>query len=253
MRDLLRLLGAETIKLKHSGVLWLATAGTLLTNLMLAVIPFNAPVVAEFLEMDPLAGWEGWIRFHYLGILPMLLPMFLVILCALSVHTETRASAWKLLYALPVPKAVIYLSKLLVIAGVFALAHLLFMVLMVLIPLAIGHGFPSPFPAGLLWKLAAGTIVGCLGILSLVYLASYFSRSFVLPLAVGILGFVLAQLIADYNLDGTYFPFSWPAQAIEGLFQNSPVATPLALSLLCAVLLALGGMWLARRDRTKRL
>ena len=66
-------------------------------------------------------------------------------------------------------------------------------------------------------------------------------------------GFVLAQLIADYSLDGTYFPFSWPARTIEGLFQNTPVIKPLALSLLCALMLGAGGMWLAGRDRTKRL
>jgi hypothetical protein len=252
MFEFSRFLKAEAIKLKFSGVFWLATAGTLCTNLIMAVIPFNFPIISEYLEMAPLDSWEGWFRFHYLGILPMLLPMFLVILCALALLTENRTKSWKILYALPVPKAVIYLSKLLIIGAVFAFSHLLFMALMVLIPLLIGHSFPTEaLPIALLFKLAGGTILSCAGILSLVYLASYFFRSFVFPLALGILGFVIAQLIQDYNLGGLYFPFSWPAMTVDAIFKGEPVADLFLICLVFTAGLLLLGSWLANRDRTK--
>jgi hypothetical protein len=252
MRDFLRYIQAETLKLKHSGALWLATAGTVFTNGMMAVIPFNFPIVSEYLEMAPLESWEGWIRFHYLGILPMLLPMYLVILCALALLMENRSKSWKMLYTLPASKAMVYMSKLKVVAVVFTFSHLLFLVLLVLIPFLTGTSFTSSeVPFYLLFKLAFGTVVSCMGILSLVYLISYFSRSFVLPLAVGILGFVLAQLIEDYNLGGAYFPFSWPRLTTQSIFQGGLDWTTLGIDILFLTAVTLLGFTLANRDRTK--
>lgn len=252
MPDFFRFLRAELIKLKHSGMFWLSTAGTVFTNLMMAVIPFNFPIVSEYLEMDPLGSWEGWIKFHYLGILPMLLPMYLVILCALALLMENRAGSWKLLYALPAQKAVVYLSKLKVVALVFAFSHLLFLVLLVIIPFLTGTSFTSTgVPAPILLKLAFGTIVSCMGILSLVYLISYFTRSLVFPLAVGILGFVLAQLIEDYNLGGSYFPFSWPTLTINSIFQGEMAWTTLLVSIGFMTVVTFTGVILANRDGTK--
>jgi hypothetical protein len=252
MPDFFRFLRAELIKLKHSGMFWLSTVGTVFTNLMMAVIPFNFPIVSEYLEMAPLGSWEGWIKFHYLGILPMLLPMYLVILCALALLMENRASSWKLLYALPVPKAVVYLSKLKVVAMVFAFSHLLFLVLLVVIPFLTGTSFAGTgVPAQMLLKLAFGTIVSCMGILSLVYLISYFTRSLVFPLAVGILGFVLAQLIKDYNLGGAYFPFSWPTLTIDSVFLGGMAWTTLLVSIVFLSVVTFLGVILANRDRTK--
>jgi len=252
MLDFLRFIQAELIKLKYSGVLWLSTVGTLFTNLMMAVIPFNFPIVSEYLEMNPVESWEGWIRFHYLGILPMLLPMYLVILCALSLLTENRSKSWKMLYTLPASKSIIYLGKLKIVALVFTFSHLFFLSLMVIIPFLVGPSFISDeLPVAFLLKLAFGTIVSCMGILGLVYLISYFFRSFVLPLAVGILGFVLAQLIEDYNLGGAYFPFSWPALTIDSLFQHQSAWWFLLVSLLFFVAITMLGALLARQDRTK--
>lgn len=252
MPEFFRFLRAEIIKLKYSGVFWLSTVGTVFTNLMMAIIPFNFPIVSEYLEMDPLGSWEGWIKFHYLGILPMLLPMYLVILCALALLTENRAGSWKFLYALPAPKAMVYLSKLKVVALVFAFSHILFLILLAIIPFVTGASFTNTgVPANLLLKLGFGTIVSCMGILGLVYLISYFTRSLVFPLAVGILGFVLAQLIEDYNLGGTYFPFSWPAIAIDSIFQKQLPWNTLLTSLGFLALVTLIGSFLANRDRTK--
>ena len=252
MPEFFRYLLAELIKLKYSGMFWLSTVGTVFTNLMMAIIPFNFPIVSEYLEMDPLGSWEGWIKFHYLGILPMLLPMYLVILCALALLVENRSNAWKLLYALPVPKALVYLSKLKVVALVFAFSHLLFLILLVIIPYLTGTSFTNTgLPAFLLLQLAFGTIVSCMGILSLVYLISYFARSLVLPLAVGILGFVLAQLIEDYNLGGAYFPFSWPSLTIDSVFRNEMALDTLLISLLFLSVITFIGTILANRDRTK--
>ena len=252
MPEFFRFLRAEIIKLKYSGMFWLSTAGTVFTNLMMAIIPFNLPIVSEYLEMDPLGSWEGWIKFHYLGILPMLLPMYLVILCALALLMENRSNSWKVLYALPVPKAVVYLSKLKVVSLVFAFSHLVFLILLVLIPFLVGTSFTNTeLPAFLILRLAFGTLLSCMGILSLVYLISYFSRSFVMPLAVGILGFVLAQLIKDYNLGGAYFPFSWPSLTIDSIFQHEMAWGTLLVSILFLAVMTFVGAILANRDRSK--
>ena len=252
MLEFFRFLWAELLKLKYSGMFWLSTVGTVFTNLMMAIIPFNFPIVSEYLEMDPLGSWEGWIKFHYLGILPMLLPMYLVILCALALLMENRSNSWKLLYALPVPKATVYLSKLKMVALVFAFSHLFFLLLLVIIPFLTGTPFTSDgLPVLLLLRLGFGTIVSCMGILGLVYLISYFTRSLVFPLAVGILGFVLAQLIKDYNLGGSYFPFSWPSLTMDSIFQNEMAMGTLLISMLFLAVVTFIGVILANRDQTK--
>ena len=145
----------------------------------------------------------------------------------------------------------IYLSKLKMVALVFTFSHLLFLILLVLIPLVTGTSFDSPLPTLLLLKLALGTLVSCMGILCLVYLIAYFTRSLVFPLAVGILGFVLAQLIEDYNLGGSYFPFSWPILTIDSIFQDRIDWGTLFISLLFLTVVTLLGSILANRDRTK--
>ena len=57
MREFRGALWAEIIKLKYSGVLWLCTVGTFFTNLMMAIIPWQFPMVSEYLDIDPLASY----------------------------------------------------------------------------------------------------------------------------------------------------------------------------------------------------
>jgi hypothetical protein len=193
--------------------------------------------------------WDQWIQFHYMGIAPMLLPMYLVILCALSVLMENRASNWKSLFSLPIPKSIIYVAKLMVVLMVFAGSHLLYVVVFSAIPHVLGLEFiGTSIPLLYLVKLYLSTIIASLGILGIVFLFSYFVSSFVFPLALGIIGFVLAQLMMDNGISPELFPFAHPTLATNLLLEKGYVSFHILVYsaiyfLLFTVVGALNGGW----------
>ncbi len=239
----------ELIKLKRSGIFWLSTVGSVLTNLIFIGTALLLTVVdSELITGNAMESWTSWINFHFSGILPMLLPMYLVILCALAVNQERRNRTWKVLALLPVQPPMIYLSKLLIVTLVFALSHLIFVVLMVILPYVFQFSWISESaPFGRVLLLFGSTVLTSLGTISLVYLVSYFSKNFVLPLAVGILGFVLSQLLHDNGISAWYFPFALPIEAMDEIAATSTF--PLTLSFISVgffILLILLGMQQAK-------
>ncbi len=253
MHNYFSALRSEIIKLKNSGVLWLASVGTVITNLIIALIAFNLTKYNDVAIDDPLANWKTWIQFHYDSVLPMMLPMFLVILCALSVLSENRMKMWKVLYTLPISKSMIFLSKFKVISLVYALSHLLFVLLMLIIPFLSNVSFLSQsVPIRTVLLLFVTTILSSLGILGLVYFTSYFSKSFVLPLAIGIVGFVIAQLMRDYNMENYFFPFSIPSLSIDSILTGNGISTfSYVNSLVLLTLFLVLGFRMADMDNSK--
>ncbi len=244
-----RLIYAEILKLKNSGILWLATLGTITANMLIAFMAMFLPKVSiddQSIDVS-IEGWIPWVEFHYNSIGNMLLPMFLVIICALSILMENRNNSWKHLYSLPVAKGKIYLSKLLVITGVFFLSHLLFVVIMIIIPFTLGLELNlSDMEWGIVVQLYSHTIVASLGILALVFFVSYFSNSLVFPLAVGIMGFVLAQLLNDYDLNASFFPFSLPSLAHSySLEDDGSIIPTMLVSVLYFVIISFIGSKMA--------
>lgn len=217
----------ELMKLKRSGVLLLSTVGTLISNILFTGTALALDSVdTTIIKSVPLQSWATWIGFHYEGIMPMLLPMYLVILCALTVNQEKRFGTWKVLALLPVNPFHIYLSKLVVVIIVFTLSHFIFVAMMWAIPYMAGFSWAfDAFPAKKVWLLFITTICASLGTIALVFMVSYFSRNFIMPLAVGILGFVLSQLFYDNGIQAWYFPFSLPVEGYDllNVTTNFPV------------------------------
>ncbi len=213
---LIRAISAEIIKIRRSGLVWLASLGTIIVNMIFALLAFYYPQI--FIDDSHYQNvWFSWIDFHYQGILGLLLPMYLVIICALSINLENRNGTWLSLYVLPVPKHIIYLSKLVTVTCIFILSHFLFLVLLLLSPLVI-QAFRNDLnfifqeiPLAVLGSFFIRTIVSSFGIIGLVFFISYFSRSFIFPLVFGIIGFVIANLLLDQFGFTEWFPFAYPA------------------------------------------
>ena len=119
----------ELYKLKRSGIFWLTTVGTLVSNLIFLAVAYVMKMIkSDLIESNVMESWESWVNFHYQGILPMLLPMYLVILCALAVHQEKRYRTWKVLAVMPIYPRQVFISKLLIVIFVFVISHLIFVV-----------------------------------------------------------------------------------------------------------------------------
>jgi hypothetical protein len=250
---------AELIKIRRSGLVWLAILGTLFVNLILALLAVYYPeIFTETYYQDNV--WNSWILFHYQGILGLLLPMYLVIISALSIYLENRNETWRLVYGLPVPKYILYLSKLFTVTFIFILSHLLFALLLVSLPgvfrfwadhLSFNY---SEIPVDTLMSLFTMTVLSSFGIIGVIFFISYFSRSFIFPLAVGIIGFVLANVLLDASLNPLWFPFAYPALNLS-LNNTDIVDSELWIvnlfSVLYYLVFLIAGTYFSKRDTLK--
>jgi lantibiotic transport system permease protein len=196
LTQLRRTLAADTLKLRRTAALRLA----LLSGLFPVLIAF----LIFFFKGDVImkAGGSPWPRFLMSGWQTagtLLLPLFVVLLASLMVHVETKATAWKHLYAQPVGRGAIFGSRLLLLLALNAVALLLFVVLLLGAGFLLGvvrpklgfqlHAVPL---TPILWMLGR-TYVATLGLLAVQYVVSLLWRSFVVPVGVG-MGAVVATI-----------------------------------------------------------
>ncbi|MCB0595329.1 MAG: ABC transporter permease [Lewinellaceae bacterium] len=177
---------------------WLSLAGTAANVLLfLGLHLAGGQVVGGFTA----SGWEHYIANHYEGIAFMMLPLYVIILCSLVFLMEHRQEMWVQLYTLPIHPRQVYLGKLAFLFLLFLGAHLLFIAGMLLSGLLFGilrpesgllEGLP---PLGLIAELSARTLLSILGLMGLHAWLSLRFRAFIVPLLIGILGYVMAGLL----------------------------------------------------------
>lgn len=253
MNDLYRCLIAEIRKSRRSMAVWLSVLGTLANVFLFAILAALHPDYA-------VNHWTDYFRIHYDGIAFMMLPLFVIILCSLVTYLEHRSDHWVLLRTLPIGPSTLYLGKYLFMLGLFFLAHLAFVAGMLLSGSILGlwhsgfSGLRQMPDWSLLIRLIGQTLLSIAGLLSLHYWLSLYFRAFIIPLTIGILGFVTTLL-----LDGTWdylwiLPYAPPVQYVGLLDQEGSLPLWLGMyrglwtSLAWGILLFFGGMIWFRRS-----
>lgn len=232
--QLRRCLSADTLKLKRTAALWLAVAaGVLPVLLVFCMIWFEGHRILKP-GLDP---WPEYVRGAWRVATTLLLPMFVVLLASLLTSIEDQASGWKHLHALPVPRGAVWVSKLLVLLALNALAQAWFLLLLlvsggvlaVLRP-ELGFGEHLP-PLGPLLALLLRTWVSSLGILGVQFALSLWRRGFVLPVGVGMAGSVAALTLLSWKHIG-WIPFAGPMLTVASVWgkASEAVRVPLALA-----------------------
>ncbi|OON70467.1 ABC transporter permease [Hymenobacter sp. CRA2] len=188
LTQLRRSLAADTLKLKHTAALWLALgSGALPVVLYLLIFYFKG----QYLVKAGQNPWPSYISHSWQTTAGLLLPLFVVLLCSLVLHVETKASAWKHLDAQPVGHLATYVSKLLVLLGLNLLAQVVFVVLLLASGALLGLLRPGLLfsdyapPVAAMLTLLGHTYLATLGILALQFVAALWWRNFVTPVAIG--------------------------------------------------------------------
>lgn len=194
--QLRRTLAADALKLRRTAALRL----TLLSGLFPVLIAFLIFFFKGAVIMK--AGGSPWPRFimaAWQTAGTLLLPLFVVLLASLVVNVETKATAWKHLFAQPVGRGAVFASKLLLLLALNAVALLLFVVVLLGAGFLLGvvrpklgfqlHAVPL---TPILWMLGR-TYIATLGLLAVQYVVSLLWRSFVVPVGVG-MGAVVATI-----------------------------------------------------------
>lgn len=201
------LLRAETRKAQNSFAVWLTLLGTIGNMFIFFFLSWFD--LGDHLFGQGKSDWEVYALNHYEGIAFMMLPLFVIILATLLNVMEHRAGTWALLMSLPAGRGRVYVAKLVFGLLLFLVAHLLFIIGFGLTGLLLSLIRPDvslpllDFPILLVLQLATKTFLSILALFALHLWLSLRFQQFIIPLTIGILGFVGTSLLTPA------FPYQW--------------------------------------------
>lgn len=207
-------LQAEIRKARNSFALWLSLAGTVANVLIFFIIHYFS---SDWMEAG-VNPWQGYVNGHYAGVAFMMLPLYVIILCSLVTFMEHRQRMWGNLFTMAVSKRNLYWSKQFFTLLLFAAAHILFIIGLLFSGLLMGVVRPE---TGLLTKapdfvqlfsLAFQTVWSVLGLLALHFWISWRFQHFIIPLLIGILGFVVVSFLGPDWYGSNFIPYAYPIQ-----------------------------------------
>lgn len=248
---LVRAVRAEWLKLKRTLALWLAPLAPLvIVALQVAMVLQRQDYYRQQQHADPWDQYAGQTVFLWAM---LMLPLFITLETALLANLEHSNQQWKHLFALPVPRWMIYAAKQfsgMVLIGLSMVSLYVFTVLsgLGLRLAAPGLGFEAPVP----W-------VGILQYIGLAYLASWLIisihtwialrwHSFVVASASGIVAMIVAVLLFESDY-AQWYPWTYAGLMTASLREGLAYETQLFLGWLGGIVAAfLGGWHVIRRD-----
>jgi len=216
--SLLRALHAELLKLKRT-----------LAFRVIFVLPFLVALLQFFIiwrtkkfapsfnlwQTHPTNSLQIWAVF--------MMPLLITLETALLNGIEHADKQWKHIFALPVPRSAVYLSKFVVAQGLIFVSTLVLAVLTVLVGVAATYLRPelaSAGPVPYLWIMKQATWVWLASwLITAIHIwISIRWTGFPIPLGAGIAGVFFALFAAGASL-GKYYPWLLPMNIfIEGRF-----------------------------------
>lgn len=207
MQSFIALLKAEVLKSKNSFAVWLSVGGTLGNTIIFFLINWFDLGPHKFGAQPDF--WHTYILNHYEGVAFMMLPLYVIILATLLTFMEYRSGTWSLVMSLPESRALIYWAKLAFGLLLFLAAHLLFIIGLFFSGVLLGwlhKSYVLPithFPIGMVLILGAKTLLSIIAIMALHLWISLRFKHFIIPLTIGILGFVFTAILTPA------FPYQW--------------------------------------------
>lgn len=246
----LRALSAETLKLKHTLALWLAVIiPSIIALLQFSIILFRGQSYLQNAE-DPKL-WLGQQTIFFWTFLA--LPLFITLETALLSGLEHSQNNWKHLFALPIPRSMIYAAKQtagLILVGIsfLALVGYIFLTEIGLALLKPELGFNLNLP----WfEILRHAVLAYIGSLILIVLHTWVGlrwHNFVVAMSFGISMTVIGLLLINADW-ARFYPWTLPALILNRSLRGSPIITELLMIGIGSVVIALLGAWnITRRD-----
>ena len=248
MITLSRALSAEVLKTKRTLTLGLA----FLAPLAVAFLEFVMHMQMGERAMQP--GAEAWISLsqHSLILWTLLmLPLFVTLETGLLSALEHNNKTWKQLYALPLPRWVVYAAKQIIGMGLIGLsmAVMVAMIVGVGLPLSVFKptlGFSDPIPWPTIIQTYLLTYLASWLIISLHLWVSAHWPSFVVAMGVGIVATVAGVLVIESDWARVY-PWTLPGLVAINFMEGDAVTAELALGIVGGIVAALAAGWEATR------
>ena len=215
---------AELLKTKRTSSFWLSLLGAgFIPALLLAGYLTKPGGAATQLKEEPWNIHFFW-GFQAMGF--FLLPMFVVLLCALVPQIEFKNNAWKQVFASPQSYGQVYFSKLLAIHTMllfFFVSFNLFMLGAGLISSLVHAQLPfldRGFDLKRLLQLNLKMYISTLGIAAIQYWLSLRFKNFVLPVGIGLALLIAALVASKFQWEHIYkVPFAHPGLTLQWMLQ----------------------------------
>ncbi len=250
MITLSRALSAEVLKTKRTLTLGLA----FLAPLAVAFLEFVMHMQMGERAMQP--GVEAWISLsqHSLILWTLLmLPLFVTLETGLLSALEHNNKTWKQLYALPLPRRMIYAAKQIVGIGLIGLSMAVMVAMIAGVGLLLSVfkptlGFSDPIPWPRIIQIYLLTYLASWLIIALHLWVSTRWSSFVVAMGVGIVATVAGVMVINTDW-AKFYPWTLPFMVSVGFVEGEAIGAQLAIGTLGGIVIALVGGWeVTRRD-----
>ena len=219
--QLKRGISAEIFKYKKTFTLWL-----------LILAPAFVPVINFIIlwQKGPeiiKEGMNAWSTLLGNSIDPanFLFPFFVMMVALLVNNIEYSSNTWKLIYAQPLSRLALYLSKMKVFIVMILISLMLFGSFTILVGLSMrlihpGLGFEESFNFSFQYALMIKIFLGTLGMASIQFFISQQSKNLILPLGIGIAGLISFIIVVRGWEYAPYHPYGYAVYAAGGIKQE---------------------------------
>ncbi|MCB0703985.1 MAG: ABC transporter permease [Saprospiraceae bacterium] len=255
MSTLSRNIQAETYKLKRTPILWLSLiGGTMVAGVVFLVFYLNGANPPEA-GVNP---WKSFFNMSYTIASTLVLVPFIILVTSSLTQFEHSNSAWKQLYSFPISRGSVFFSKGITVFGLIALTYVVFMISIFPVAYLLSiytpdYGFQDYAPVfGPLFKLFFHSFISILGVTAFQYWLCYRWKTFMAPIGIGMLGFIIGPLLLSKPKIAIFLPHCHPIWYVKGLdhaITRFGLTTPEVYSLVFFVLfVALGYFQETRRN-----
>jgi len=211
-------ISAELYKYKRTFILW-----------FLILAPAFVPVInfIIFLTRGKILMAEGgnpWERLLQLSVNPanFLFPFFVMIVALFVNSIEYNSNTWKLIYTQPLSRLTVYLAKVKVFTLMIFTSLMLFGVFAILAGYILritnpDLGFDQAFDVSIFFKLSIKVFLTTLGYASIQFWLSQRFKNLILPLGIGIGGFISFMILSQGWEYAPYHPYGFQILGIGNL------------------------------------
>jgi hypothetical protein len=249
MIALSRAISAEILKIKRTLALWLA----FITPLAIVGLMFVASLLQQRNTDPDVNAWDGFSQLIFLFWSLLMLPLFVTLETALLSELESTEKHWKHLFALPIPRSVLYIAKLLVGAGLIALSTMVLWGGILVAGTSLrwlkpGIGFDFSIPWFETLQTAFLTYLAAWLIMALHTWISLRWRSFTLSVGVGMIATVIGVFITVGSEKwARFYPWMLPSMAMGN--DSHIVLQVLMLGIIGGIVVTIAGCWdMIRQD-----
>lgn len=245
MKYINRALVAEFIKIRKTLGMWAAIIAPVFMVTINFLIFYSRPEIFEKSDTNP---WLQFTIFSLNSWTLLMMPMFITLLTFYVNYTEHRASGWKFIYSLPLPKLSIYSAKFIISLVIFFLTIMLYYVLNLGAIHVLAAIYPDvPFGSyNETLNLFIGFIklfIGSIGILAIQFFVSLLVNNFVFPIGFGVFATIANATLLRWE-HSHFIPYAYPFFSIKDLVMGTSstfASEPLILSVLVGMAFLIGG------------